>query len=99
MTSVGRSKTLPLPLLPLLYKVYNVECSITKLLNDDIILVLAHPVMASQLWESHKKTQCTFGGQYVTCRNLSCGRETHKSRSEIQTHIIYYSKGTRVVCK
>ena len=52
VTCVGRSKALPVPLLPLLYEVCgmaNIECSITKLLNDDVILALAHPVIASYM--------------------------------------------------
>ena len=43
VTCVGRSKAPPVPLLPLLYEAYgmaNIKCSITKLLNDDIILAL-----------------------------------------------------------
>ena len=50
VTCVGRSKAPPVPLLPLLYEVCgmaNIERSITKLLNDDVNLALAHPVMAS----------------------------------------------------
>ena len=50
VTCVGRSKAPAAPLRPLLYEVCgmaNIERSITKLLNDDIILALAHPVMAS----------------------------------------------------
>ena len=49
VTCVGRTKTPPIPLLPLLYEVYcmaNIECSIT-LLNDDVILALARSVIAS----------------------------------------------------
>ena len=48
VTCMGRSKALLLPLLPLLYKVYctaNIERSIEN--NNDVILVLAHAVMAS----------------------------------------------------
>ena len=59
VTCVGRSKAPPIPLLLLLYEVYgmaNIEHSIKKLLNDDVILVLAHPVMESQLWKIHNKT-------------------------------------------
>ena len=50
VTCVGRSKAPPVPLLPLLHEVYgmaNIERSITKLLNDDVILALTHPVIAS----------------------------------------------------
>ena len=39
-------KAPPAPLLPLCTKRY-LKRSITKLLNDDVILALAHPVMAS----------------------------------------------------
>ena len=52
VTCVGRSKALAVPLLPLLYEVRgmaNIKRSITKLLNDDVILTLAHPVMASYM--------------------------------------------------
>ena len=52
MTCVGRSKAPPVPVLPLLYEAYsmaNIARSITKLLNDDAILALAHPVMASYI--------------------------------------------------
>ena len=50
VTCVGRSKALPVPLLPVLYEacgMTNMERSITKLLNDDAILAHAHPVMES----------------------------------------------------
>ena len=73
VTCVGRSRALPVPLLPLLYEacgVANIKCSITKLLNDDVILAL--------------------GGQYMTYGNSGCCLETHKSRIELQMHIIYY---------
>ena len=63
MTCVGGSKAPPIPLLPILYErtvMANIERSIWKLLNDDVIPVLVHPV----LWhgngllalESHNKT-------------------------------------------
>ena len=47
VTCVGRSKAPPIPLLYEAYGMANIECVITKLSNDDIILALAHPVMAS----------------------------------------------------
>ena len=50
VTCVGRSKAPPVALLPLLYEAFsmaNIERPIAKLLNDDVILALEHPVMAS----------------------------------------------------
>ena len=50
VTYVDRSKGPPIPLLPLLYIVNgraNIEHAITKLLNDDVILALVHPAIAS----------------------------------------------------
>jgi len=46
VTCVGRSKAPPIPLLPILHEacgMANTEHSIWPILNDDVILVLAHP--------------------------------------------------------
>jgi len=50
VTCMGGSKAPPVPLLPILYEacgMANIEHSIWPILNNDVILALAHPVMAS----------------------------------------------------
>ena len=50
VTCVGGSKAPSIPLLPILYEacgMANIERSIWPILNNDVILALAHPVMAS----------------------------------------------------
>ena len=60
VTCVGISKALPVSLLPLLYKaccMANIERS---LLNDDVILALAHPELVSYLWKSYNYAHAAY---------------------------------------